>query len=234
MPRPVKEMQMRTVPRKLRTIHDLQMSRFGKPWPKHGLQLLYWFVKECIWENDDEMFLACDPTTGIFGFHPFENRCNDRNEQLLPDMDSSYYVVGNLYSPQANMLKDYVKKNKDVQNDLQNTDRIIVTTTQQKQCFGKIYATTHKDKFDYNPNDTFHISRSLLKSIQSFESVEDFLSSVGYGKVSYQMCSVACVRVLVDDSDLKDEMESKSSTTDHADADTDSEKQLRNCGCTIL
>lgn len=223
---------MKTAPRKLKTISDLQMSRFGQPWPKHGLQLLYWFAKDCIWENDDEMFLACDPATGVFGFHPFENRSNDRNEKLLPDVDLSYYVVGNLYSPQANMLPDFVKENIDVQNDLQNTDRIIVTTAQRKQCFGKIYATTHKDQFDYNPNATFHISRSLLKIIHSFEGVEDFLSSVGNGEVSYQMCMVRCVRMHVDDSDLKDEIESKSSAADQAD--TDSERPLRNCGCTIL
>ncbi|XP_026128191.1 uncharacterized protein LOC113108961 [Carassius auratus] len=40
----------------------------GQPWPRHGLELLYWF--------DKEWFLVCDPMEEDFGFHLFENRCS--------------------------------------------------------------------------------------------------------------------------------------------------------------
>lgn len=196
---------------KIMTISQLEECGFGQPWPRHGLKLLYWFAKDCIWTNDDDMFLACNPANGEFGFHLFENRYSKSKGKLLPDVQFSYYLLGNLNSPGADMLPNYIKEHNTGQHD-SNTDRIIVTAHGERR-FGKIYVTTHKDQTSFDPYATFHISRSLLKSIKSFQNLEDFLQSVGYQKQHLQM-------VLLRISD------------DSTSTDTPSRKC--DCSCTIL
>ncbi|XP_067261275.1 uncharacterized protein wu:fc75a09 [Chanodichthys erythropterus] len=205
--------QMKTVPKRITTIEDLKEYGFGQPWPRHGLKLLYWFAKDCVWvTDDDDMLLACDPAKGVFGFHLFENK-----ESLLPDVDFPYYLLGNLNSPGADMLPAYVKKHNTSWYDESNTDRIIITDHGQKR-FGKIYLTTHKDRSSYDPYATFHITRSLLKTIQSYPNLEDFLLTLGYEDgTSNQFTGVGLQMMLV-----------------QVPVDTDTPSRNCVCSCTIL
>ncbi|XP_067298707.1 uncharacterized protein wu:fc75a09 [Pseudorasbora parva] len=221
----------KTMPDKITTIFDLQECGFGQPWPRHGLKLLYWFANECIWVNDDDdMFLACDPAKKVFGFHRFENRCFKPNEKLLPDVGFHYYLLGNLNSPGADMLPKYVKEHNNGRHYENNADRIIVTDHGQMR-FGEIYLTTHKDLSRFDPNATFHISRSLLKIIQSYPNLEDFLQTVGYQvntclvHIPLMMCQVE-----VKPDDKKATSEKRSAVS----VDTDIPSRNCVCSCTIL
>lgn len=163
--------------RRIKDISELQESGFGQPWPRHGLKLLYWFADECISDAwNDDMVLLCDPASGDFGFHFFANRCNRPRVKLLPVVNFSYYVVGNLNSPGAYMLPDYVKEDNTRRiEDNSNADRIIVGYPGENR-FGKVYVTTHKDQWNYDPNATFHI----IWLIKAYESIDDFLRDTGY------------------------------------------------------
>lgn len=168
--------------KRIRGISELQDSGFGKPWPRHGLRLLYWFADQCISGTcNSDMILLCDPTTGDYGFHFFANRCSqDPNMKLLPIVKSPYYVVGNLNSPGADMLPDYVvKDNTRNCEDQSNADRLIVCFLGEHR-FGKVYVTTHSDLSNYDPRATFHITRTLLWIIKSYWSKKDFLRDTGY------------------------------------------------------
>ena len=59
----------------LTTVTDLTESGFGRPRPRHGLPLVYWFASECVAFLDQQgaMEARCDVETGDFGFHRFGN-----------------------------------------------------------------------------------------------------------------------------------------------------------------
>ncbi|MEQ2238047.1 hypothetical protein ILYODFUR_029340 [Ilyodon furcidens] len=69
----------------LRTLDHLDTSEFGRPFPRHGLQLLFWFSNHCVSfelnNSGDVMKLVseCQPEKGVYGFHKFGNV-----EELLP------------------------------------------------------------------------------------------------------------------------------------------------------
>lgn len=126
------------------------------------------------------MILLCNPTRGDFGFHFFANRYIRRNVKLLPDVNFLYYVVGNLNSPGAHMLPDYVREDNTRRiEDNSNADRIIVCYPGENR-FGKVYVTTHNDQSNYDPSTTFHITRTLIWLIKTYESIDDFLRDTGY------------------------------------------------------
>ncbi|CAM4472754.1 unnamed protein product [Leuciscus chuanchicus] len=222
----VNKKEMKTMPEKITTIRDLNECGFGQPWPRHGLKLLYWFAKNCLWVNDNgDMFLACDPAKGVFGFHHFENRYIKHKGKLLPDVNFPYYLLGNLNSPGADMLPDYIKEHNTSWHDVSNADRIIVTDHGQRK-FGKMYLTTHIDQSNYDPYATFHIARCLLKIIQSYPNLEDFLQSLGYqDNTSKQPALIACQMV---------QIESEKRSYDTVDTDTDTPSRNCVCSCTIL
>ncbi len=222
--------QMKPMLQKLTTISQLEECGFGQPGPRHGLKLLYWFAKDCIWINDDDdddMFLACDPAKEDFGFHLFENRYTKRKEKLLPDVEFPYYLLGNLNSPGADMLPNYIKGHNTYQQNDSNADRIIVTAHGEWR-FGKIYVTTHKDQSSFDPYATFHISRSLLKNIRSFQNLEDFLQTVGYQELVFQMAMLS-----LSNTKLAAYHNDKEATYD-VSADTDTPSRNCVCSCTIL
>ncbi len=161
----------------LNKLAQLRNTRFGRPRPRHGLKLLYWFANECISFENNNMLSECDPAEGDFGFHYFENRYDQYGNKLLPEADFPYYVVGNLNSPGAEELPDYVSEDKytDVHNN--NTDRIIVSL--DEEWFDKVYVTQHNDRSNYDPHATYQISRGLLMIIRRM-SLEDFLKKMGY------------------------------------------------------
>ncbi len=161
----------------LNKLAQLRNTRFGRPRSRHGLKLLYWFANDCVSFENNNMLSECDPAEGDFGFHYFENRYDQYGNKLLPDVDFPYYVVGNLNSPGAEELPDYVSEDKytDVHNN--NTDRIIVSL--DEEWFDKVYVTQHNDRSNYDPHATYQISRGLLMIIRRM-SLEDFLKKMGY------------------------------------------------------
>ncbi|XP_052389433.1 uncharacterized protein LOC127935310 [Carassius gibelio] len=164
----------------------LRDSGFGRPWPRHGLRLLYWFANECIsFDEENNMLSECDPAEGDFGFHYFENRSDQNGKKLLNETDFPYYVVGNLNVkkyPGSEDLPDYVSADKYTDEHDSNTDRIIVSLDEEwwgAKRFHQVYVTQHQDRSNYDPDATHRISRGLLKIIRSM-SLEDFLKKMAY------------------------------------------------------
>ncbi|XP_077054563.1 uncharacterized protein LOC143706493 [Siphateles boraxobius] len=159
-------LRYRTMMETLNELYQLRDSGFGRPRPRHGLSLLYWFAKDCVsFGNDNVMLSECDPADGDFGFHYFENRYDEYGDKLLPDIDFPYYVVGNLNSPGAEELPKYVSKDNSTGQHNSNIDRIIVSLYDEEE-FHRVYATQHHDRSNYDPNATYRISRGLLMIIK--------------------------------------------------------------------
>uniref|UniRef100_A0A672KI07 Uncharacterized protein n=1 Tax=Sinocyclocheilus grahami TaxID=75366 RepID=A0A672KI07_SINGR len=152
----------------LNELSQLRDNRFGRPRPRHGLKLLYWFANECIsFDEDNNMLSECDPAEGDFGFHHFNNRCY--GNKLLDEEDFPYYVVGNLNSPGAEELPDYVSEDEYTDEHDSNTDRIIVSL--DEEWFHEVYVTQHPARSNnYDPQATYRISRGLLMIIRRMSS----------------------------------------------------------------
>ncbi|XP_058613472.1 uncharacterized protein LOC131528379 [Onychostoma macrolepis] len=161
----------------LNELAQLRNTRFGRPWPRHGLKLLYWFANECISFENNNMLSECDPAEGDFGFHYFENRHNQYGNKLLPETNFHYYVIGNLNSPGAEELPNYVSEDDNTDEHDSNTDRIIVSL--DEDWFDQVYVTQHNNRSNYDPHATYRISRGLLMIIRRM-SLEDLLQEMGY------------------------------------------------------
>ncbi|KAJ8336750.1 hypothetical protein SKAU_G00379700 [Synaphobranchus kaupii] len=164
----------------LRKIKDLGEKDFGHNFPRHGLNLLYWFSHEYItFDNNDNMQPAKDPKDGAFGFHYYGNK-----EHVLPSLDNNrkfaYYIVGNLFDdrklPQNERLPYYVsdefKSSKNLDSrDQNNKDRILVRRTPYGS-IDQVYITQH---YDFNTNhgsaydreNTYAVGKELLKAIRN-------------------------------------------------------------------
>ncbi|XP_036438905.1 uncharacterized protein LOC118816572 [Colossoma macropomum] len=164
----------------LNEMTQLRSSGFGQPWPRHGLKLLYWFATECVsFDENNEMFSRYSPEAGHYGFHYFENRPDGYGVRLLPDVDFPYYEVGNLHSPGAHELPDYVTEDKTRKQDGSNMDRIIVS--RDNVWFDRVYITAHKDESNFDIDSTYRISKGLLRIISQL-TLEEFLYEMGYRK----------------------------------------------------
>ncbi|KAF4071269.1 hypothetical protein AMELA_G00271210 [Ameiurus melas] len=169
-----------TMPRVDELNHSSQLKRcgFGQPPPRHGLQLLLWFSKECLYfDRNDKMVPLCDPDAGDFGFHLFENR-NRNGFQLLPGINFPYYVVGNLNSDGADELPDYVTRAYTGSYDNSNKDRIIVSL--KNGYFDVVYITEHVDEWNYDPNQTYRLNKNLIQFINR-KNKTNFLNEMGIG-----------------------------------------------------
>ncbi|XP_039511806.1 uncharacterized protein LOC120467094 isoform X2 [Pimephales promelas] len=163
----------------LNELSRLRDSGFGRPWPRHGLKLLYWFANDCVsFGKDNVMLSECEPADGDFGFHYFENRYDEYGDQLLPQMYFPYYVVGNLNSPGAEELPEYVSEDNSTDQHNSNTDRVIVSLYEE-EWFHQVYVTQHHDRSNYDPNATYRISRGLLMIIRRM-SLDTFLEEMDY------------------------------------------------------
>ncbi|KAL1281786.1 hypothetical protein QQF64_000589 [Cirrhinus molitorella] len=147
--------------------------------------------------------------------------------KLLPDVNFPYYLLGNLNSPGADMLPKYIKEHNTSNQSIGNTDRIIVTVHGQQK-FGKIYVTTHKDQSSFDPYGTFHISRALLKTIRSFQNLNDFLDATGNQTTVFQMAVLSHT-----DTEPAAYHNDKEATYD-VSTDTDTPSRNCVCSCTIL
>ena len=164
----------------LNNVAELKQSGFGRPSPRHGLYLLYWFAKEYITFNN-EIEVKVHPKDGVFGFHKFLNRqeCEDNIcIKLLPEENYTYFEVGNLHLSASGSLPDYVRKNYGPYQDGNNKDRIIISMRPGLQVH-KIYVTEHEDQKRFDPNHTYRINRDLLMAIRNL-SLDDFLKQAGY------------------------------------------------------
>ncbi|KAL1023518.1 hypothetical protein UPYG_G00041880 [Umbra pygmaea] len=134
--------------RTLRTLKDLRDSGFGRPLPRHGLTLLFWFVQECTDFNyNDNMTVKCHPERGDFGFHHFGNFENIL-PVLLGNAREKYFEVGNLNTdtfPQAKDLPDYVTQYYVLFQGYsqRNKDRIIIRLKHRHVT--ATYITEHKE-----------------------------------------------------------------------------------------
>lgn len=153
----------------LNKLSKLRETKYGRPPPRHGLNLLWWFANYCVQiDSNDQMIAKCNPANGAFGFHRFYNW-----DYLLPKINLPYYEVGNLNTPDS--LPYYVIEYHSGHSDNSNKDRIIVSYNSRQRRFMNVYVTQHSDQKHFDQNHTYRISIDLLKDIQGL-SREDFLS----------------------------------------------------------
>ncbi|TSX30745.1 hypothetical protein Baya_13722 [Bagarius yarrelli] len=193
---------------KLQTLNELKHlkdSRFGQPYPRHSLKLLYWFANDFVnYDGCKNLCWCYDPEEERFGFHRFENRPESNGEKRLPDVNMEYYEVGNLRKSGADELPDYVRDvyNRNPYHCERNMDRIIVSV--DDECIDRVYVTEHKRwHAGFNKDATYRISRGLTEAIRKL-SLKDFLLQTGYS--------------------IQPEESDQSSTDDDDDDDDDSYK----------
>uniref|UniRef100_A0A3B4DJQ3 Uncharacterized protein n=1 Tax=Pygocentrus nattereri TaxID=42514 RepID=A0A3B4DJQ3_PYGNA len=151
----------------LNTLSELQSSRYGQPYPRHGLNLLYWFATQCVQVNNNQMIALCRPYNGDFGFRLFRNR-----NRLLPATNRPYYELGNLNDYNASSLPEYIRRGYTGDLDDSNTDRIIICLN--SHFFDSIYVTCHHAKWTFARNQTYRIDPQLIRTIKSMDR-NDFL-----------------------------------------------------------
>ncbi len=153
----------------LNELSQLKYSGFGQPWPRHGLNLLYWFAQDYIYFSNGKIVSIYSPEDGDFGFHEYHNRIeDDDDDHLLPRQILSYYEVGNLNYPGANKLPNYVRANYRQNIPDNNKDRIIVRQDDDDDGnFNRVYVTEHSDPKRFDSSKTFRVSQGLLKIIKN-------------------------------------------------------------------
>ncbi|XP_020336848.1 uncharacterized protein LOC109889665 [Oncorhynchus kisutch] len=165
----------------LNEIGHLNSSGFGRPWPRHGLYLLHWFSHNyVIFDNNGDLLALYNPKRKEFGFHHFDNRleCDGNCYQLLPNQNFPYYEVGNLNTPGAGDLPPYVSQNYKGHHDDSNMDRIIISL-HPGLVLDKVYVTQHEDVRTFDRQNTYRISKGLVRLIRNLE-LEELLRQAGY------------------------------------------------------
>ncbi|XP_076848423.1 uncharacterized protein LOC143494206 [Brachyhypopomus gauderio] len=162
----------------LNEIAHLESSGFGQPSPRHGLKLLYWFANKCVTiDENNDMVINCYPENREYGFRYFKNRYQSDGMKLLPEVDFHYYEVGDLKSAGAQSLPRYVSEDYTGHKDHSNMDRIIVSL--DDDWVDKVYITTHINKSNFDPDNTYRISKGLLMIIRR-RKLGKFLYNTGY------------------------------------------------------
>ncbi|CAK6976091.1 uncharacterized protein LOC128366889 [Scomber scombrus] len=183
----------------LYTLDHLRNSGFGLPYPRHGLQLLFWFANHCVICCEVSNFVVlklvadCQPERGSFGFHFFGN-----TEELLPVLSRSrrgtskrkmtYFEVGNLNTetyPGSADLPAYVTENYglDGNYDNYNIDRIIISCQGRTRVVETVYVTEHDTAVfgRFSPDRTYEISCELIRALQNPQlDLTTFLTQMGY------------------------------------------------------
>uniref|UniRef100_A0A8C9VUA5 Uncharacterized protein n=1 Tax=Scleropages formosus TaxID=113540 RepID=A0A8C9VUA5_SCLFO len=155
----------------LRAFEELKESRFGRPAPRHGLKLLFWFAKDAVdFDDRGNMVLLCDPREGHFGFHHFGNF-----EKILPELqkpgEEKYFEVGNLKPdtyPGSRDLPDYVRGDYDGtwRNGEHNKDRVIVRL-KGRNVVREVYITEHSGwSKEFHKKSTYALNPSLIQMIK--------------------------------------------------------------------
>uniref|UniRef100_A0A3B1K4S4 Uncharacterized protein n=1 Tax=Astyanax mexicanus TaxID=7994 RepID=A0A3B1K4S4_ASTMX len=157
-------------------LSQLRDSEFGRPSPRHGLNLLYWFAHDFITfhlTSDGQIMVPREnPSTNAYGFHRFKNFSDDDELHLLPEQKLPYYGVGNLNAPGAEKLPSYVRKDYNRVPE-SNMDRIMVRLN--GNFLERVYITQHSDQTSFGQRH--RISQGLLLNIKNM-SQEEFLKKM--------------------------------------------------------
>ncbi|XP_051801784.1 uncharacterized protein LOC127533242 [Acanthochromis polyacanthus] len=177
----------------LSSLDQLVDSGFGRPFPRHGLQLLFWFANDCVTvESAGVMKLVsnCQPENSLFGFHVFRNV-----EELLPALKKrrnkkqvSYFEVGNLNTetyPASADLPAYVRENYGLDGNYgdDNSDRIIISYRARSRLVEAVYVTEHDDDAfgRFRADRTFQIHCDLIRVLQDQQlDMSSLLHQMGY------------------------------------------------------
>lgn len=178
------------------SLDQLCDSGFGRPFPRHGLQLLFWFANDCVTcepVNVMKLVSDCQPGQGFFGFHVFGNV-----EELLPVLNTTrkrknrrqvlYFEVGNLNTetyPASADLPAYVRENYGLDGNYGdcNSDRIIISYQARSRLVEAVYVTEHDDDAfgRFRADRTFEVSCDLIRVLQDQRlDVSSLLSRMGY------------------------------------------------------
>uniref|UniRef100_A0A3P8Z9E3 Uncharacterized protein n=1 Tax=Esox lucius TaxID=8010 RepID=A0A3P8Z9E3_ESOLU len=168
----------------INSLEDLRVSGFGRPRPRHGLQLLFWFAKNCVhFDNHNNMRVRCDPRRCEFGFHYFSNF-----EDILPALvyggRQKYFEVGNLNTemyPGADDLPLFVTERYNLHNPQSNKDRVIICLDQSYVTATYVSVHTEGDiRGSFDCVHTYRVSPGLIKIIQSSDlDLQMFLDRMG-------------------------------------------------------
>ena len=165
--------------RTLNEIEHLESSGYGRPCPRHGLHLLYWFCNDYVSvDNNGDLVASEHPKGKKYGFHWFGNHSED-DGQLLPQQNTSYFEVGNLFAPGAGDLPEYVRLNNRRDSNLSNMDRIIISL-RSRLIVDKVYVTQHIDRSKFDRQNTFCISKGLVMILRNLDLEDGLLWQVGY------------------------------------------------------
>ncbi|KAG5277566.1 hypothetical protein AALO_G00119080 [Alosa alosa] len=163
----------------LNVLSQLRNSQFGRPKPRHGLRLLFWFANDFVgFDYNNQMVATDNPAHGSYGFKPFHNRIDNGNSPLLPHQYERYYEVGNLNQPKALQLPSYVRQHHTNPQYNSNTDRLIVVMGSGMNIIDRVYVTQHSDRTHFSSDDTFRISQGLIDNIRRLD-LDDFLAQMG-------------------------------------------------------
>ncbi|XP_017297161.1 uncharacterized protein LOC108251393 [Kryptolebias marmoratus] len=180
------------------TLDHLNISGFGRPPPRHGLQLLFWFSNHCVTFEPDNCGLMllvsdCEPEKGVYGFHRFGNI-----EELLPVLcklkkhkkkkQLLYFEVGNLNTmtyPESADLPASVREYYGIGGKYNgsNMDRIIISYQVKTRVVEKVYVTEHdnEDLGGFRSDGTHEISPELIRVLQDPQlDLSTFLTFMGY------------------------------------------------------
>ncbi|XP_029949251.1 uncharacterized protein LOC115389822 [Salarias fasciatus] len=184
----------------LSTLQQLMDSGFGRPFPRHGLQLLFWFANDCLTcevvhlVSVMKLVPDCQPEKGFYGFHLFGNV-----EEILPVLSRSrngrrkyaYFEVGNLNAethPGSADLPAYVRENYELEGSCRddNVDRLIIGYRVRTGAVEVLFVTEHDAAAvgRFRPDRTYRISWDLIRVLQSPDlDLSSFLTQVGYYEV---------------------------------------------------
>lgn len=143
------------------TLEHLMNSGFGRPFPRHGLQLLFWFANHCV-------------------------TCELINSVLV--MKMAYFEVGNLNTetyPSSANLPTYVRENYEFNGNCvnYNIDRIIISYQVRTRVVETVYVTEHDTAVfgRFSPDRTHEISCELIQALQNPQlDLTTFLTQMGY------------------------------------------------------